>query len=129
MLRLPKKLFYLVEIHDTEKSMHAAVSKLRGRKCDKNARAICLRYQYDGTVEGLTPIGTVYFTQADCYRPAIVLHELTHAAIGYCNRAGLNPMKSERKQNSDEEKFVTVLQDLFEQYFETLVPPDAKRTK
>jgi hypothetical protein len=121
LLPFPQKFFYFVEIHDTEKQLHAAASKLRGRRCDKDARAICLRYQYDGeTLQGYKPLGTIFFTAVDSRNYSVVLHELTHAVIGYCNQIGLNPIKASRHHNSSEEKFVTLLQKTFEQYFKTL---------
>lgn len=114
-LSLPGNYFYFVEIHPTERSMLEAIKALSGRVC-KDAVALCLRYVSKEKVQGFEPLGTLYFQSCDKKNLGVVVHELTHAAIGYCNRTGLVPTNAKRKKKSDEEKFAQLLQDLIEQY-------------
>lgn len=114
-LSLPGDFFYFVEIHPTEASMKQAIKTLSGRVC-KDAIALCLRYVSKQKIQGFEPIGTLYFQHRDRTNLGFVVHELTHAAIGYCNRTGLIPTNAKRKKKSDEEKFAQVLQNLVEQY-------------
>lgn len=121
ILAFPNKYFYFVEIYGTDKELQAAAFKLRGRKISKDVRALCLRYEYNGEVfQGFRPLGTIYFTAVDSRNYSVVLHELTHAVIGYSNLIGLNPFKAPRRVPSSEEKFVTLLQKTFEQYFKLI---------
>ena len=114
-LAAPRKTFYFVEIYPSEKTMYTAVKRLSG-KCSKNILALCLRYSCSHKYNGFTNLGTIFLQEKHKLNNAIVVHELTHAAIGYCNFAKLRPTQRKPSQNSDEEKFAELMGSLVEQY-------------
>ena len=119
----PGPAFYFVEIYSTEQSMREAVLCLAGQ-CDEDVRALCLRYCTDSTYRGYKALGTIFLTAADQNDLPVVVHELTHAAIGYCNAVGLKPTKKKRAaKKSDEETLAEVMQSLLEQYLTRIRKP------
>lgn len=108
--------FYAVEVHDNEAKMVAAIGELRGKvmKSDTEIRAVCLRYVAEGRDEynklvKTGELGTLFF-HCDDIPFGVVLHETTHAAIGWARRARVNPTSKH-----GEERFTVVAQTLFEQ--------------
>lgn len=110
------ELFYAVEIYPTEQEMQTAVGKMRGYplRSDQDIRALCLRYVAEGRNEKgrlvrTGELGTIFFHQSDLDGD-VVVHELTHAAIGWAKRARVNPCSK-----NGEERFACVSQSLFQQ--------------
>jgi hypothetical protein len=117
-------LYYAVEFYEHQSAMVDAITKLRGRRSedDLDARAMCLRYVAEargpsGRLRRTGELGTIFFVKGDA-GPEVVVHELTHAAIGWANRAKVNPTKHNNRATSGEEKFATTLQFMFEQFYE-----------
>ena len=121
------KYFYVVEIHPDHASMCEAFKQLRGRalKGDKDVRACCLKYVAESSAGKRSrrgekwkvtgELGTIFFVRGDT-GVDVVVHELTHAAIGWAVRAKIDPVKY-RRSLDHEEKFCDVLQRLVENYY------------
>jgi hypothetical protein len=115
---------YLVEFYATQAEFVEAVTKLRGRPDpnDLDARAMCFRYVAEyrgesGRMRRTGELGTLFFVKGDA-GPEVVVHELSHAAVGWAKRARVNPLKHNHRLNCGEEKFATTLQFMFEQFYE-----------
>ena len=111
----PQNTFYFVEIYSSEIALQRAVKLLSG-KCSKNVVALCLRYRCSETFEGQAVLGTIFLQEQHKLDNSIVVHELTHAAIGYCNYAKLRPTNRKATHNSDEEKLAELMGSLIAQY-------------
>lgn len=114
--------FYVVEVYETRAAMQRAMDKLDAPRGSKQALAVTLRYKADyRTKQGrlrLSPeLGTLFFTRGEM-APDVVVHELTHAAIGWARRRRINPMKQTRRYSScPEEKLAHTMQTLFTQFY------------
>jgi hypothetical protein len=118
--------FYAVEFYPTAEAMLQAIAKLRGKaptKADRDARAVCLRYVAEGRnrkgrLVETRELGTLFFVRGDA-PPEVVVHELTHAAIGWARRTKVDPMKrSDRYERCQEEKFTRTFQHMFEEFYQ-----------
>jgi hypothetical protein len=124
------RFFYRVQFWATTKEMISAIGTLRGFSAvdDEDARAMCLRYVKElvtgegkgASVQKTGELGTIFFTRWDA-GPEVVVHELTHAAIGWAKRARVNPLKvparSNRRVADQEEKFAETFQYMFEEFY------------
>ena len=125
-LQCPDEHFYAVQIFPTEEKLQQEIKKIRGRACkqDKEVRALCLRYVAQkrdslGEFETTKELGSIFFLEQDRYSIEVVVHELSHAAVGWANRIGLQPVAQARsKKPSDEERFAVCMQSLTRQYFQ-----------
>lgn len=113
---------YNVVIHPTARAMVAAANKYHGKKVGtvKSLRACCLRHVHEVEQDGqwkLTGfLGTIFFTRDDL-APAVVAHELTHAAIGWANRMKLKVQQFADTPECDEERFATALERLVGDFY------------
>jgi hypothetical protein len=117
-------LFYVVEFYASQQELVAAVAALRGRpdKNDIDARAMCFRYVAEGRgptgrLRRTGELGTLFFVKGDA-GPEVVVHELSHAAIGWAKRAKVDPLKHRNSAHCGEEKFASTFQFMFEQFYE-----------
>lgn len=120
------KHFYVVRFYATQAEMIAAMAALRGAPQDEDwdARSMCLRYVREISHEPTGPLkktgelGTLFFVKGDA-GPEVVVHELTHAAIGWAKRKKVNPLKhSGIYRKCPEEKFAYTFQFMFEQFYQ-----------
>lgn len=120
------RYFYRVQFWATSKEMINAIGALRGFSAieDEDARAMCFRYVKEittgDTFQKTGELGTIFFTRWDA-GPEVVVHELTHAAIGWAKRARVNPMKAPARSNrrvaDQEERFAETFQYMFEEFY------------
>lgn len=124
------KFFYSVEIHFSRKSMLRAIVNLKGKKEvdpeEKDTRAVCCRFvsvwpDTDPEKRRLQKkhqqLGTIFFFHGDM-DSGVVLHELTHAAIGWARKARVNPFRPSRIWDQcPEEKFAATLQFMSRQFY------------
>lgn len=119
------RYFYRVQFWATSKEMADAIGALRGFSTleDQDARAMCFRYVKEVVTgecfQKTGELGTLFFTRWDA-GPEVVVHELTHAAIGWAKRARVNPMKrarTNRPVQDQEEKFAETFQYMFEEFY------------
>lgn len=125
-----RKHFYAVQFFANEKALQKEIAAIRGKKCkeDKNVRALCLRYRAQrtdslGHPEVTPELGSVFLLEQDRKNLEVVVHELTHAAVGWANRIGIQPILCNRsKRPTDEERFAACMQTLFAQYLQKCLP-------
>ena len=114
--------FYVVEVYESSAAMQAAMAQLNAPRGSKQAQAVTLRYKADyRTKQGklrLSPeLGTIFFVRGEM-GPEVVVHELTHAAIGWARRRRIDPMKHTNRYSScPEEKLAYTMQNLFTQFY------------
>lgn len=116
--------YFAVEVHPDRESMRREIVRLGGKRRDtRNTRAVCLRIKLKDPDEKHEAIGIILFVRDDM-GPEVVVHELTHAALGWAREVGvkpISPFSRRQSQASDqEEQFVCQLQSLFEQFYQRL---------
>ncbi len=117
--------FYRVQFYATPEDMHGDIAKLKGRRNpgDKFVRALCLRYEVGpqptpaGKFCHQYELGTLFFVKGDA-GPEVVVHELTHAVVGWARRTKTDALKESKRMTRAEENFATTMQFMFEQFYE-----------
>lgn len=123
------RYFYVVELYDTQKEMCDAVREINPGACrpGEELECACLRYvvasrdkRFRRLQKKHDQIGTLYFFRSKAYGGSVV-HELTHAAVGWAKRARVDPLKqSNNYDKCPEERFARTMQFLYEEFFERL---------
>ena len=125
------RYFYAVEFYSSELEMKRAVAKLGAADARGLGRlqACCVRYKFlaepgkRALMRKHEPIGTLFFVAGKAPREAVT-HELTHAALGWARRTGVNPLTRNRRsyRRCPEERFANVVQHLHEEFYRKIPP-------
>lgn len=123
---LAAKHFYSVEIYPTQGMMQQAIADLKGctLRSTKDDEAVCLRYDVKTSTAPAELrgkhklIGTIFFYRGGM-PVSTVVHELTHAAVGWAKKARVNPLKrSASYTRCPEEKFARCVEYLTAQFYQ-----------
>lgn len=113
--------YFVVEVHPTKQKMMQAMRRFERQYNAARRRltyeASCYSYQLEHDGRLMPEIGRVFFHSENIH-PAVLAHEFTHAAVTFCRRRRLNPMKSSKRANDAEERLATCVGWMMVQFYE-----------
>lgn len=112
---------FIVEIHPTKAKMMAAMrhfeKQYKPRAKFFHCEASCYSYRLERFGKLTPELGRLFFYERNLH-PAVLAHEFTHAAITFCRRRRINPMKSSKVLNDAEERLATCVGWMMLQFYQ-----------
>lgn len=114
--------YFVVEIHPTKRRMNAAAHRFECDVAGSRTKytpcvAGCYSYRVEKGRRIMPEIGRIFFNEENLH-PMVLSHEFTHAAITFCRRRRLNPMKKSKNLWDAEERMATAVGWMMWQFYQ-----------